>query len=116
MGFEQMPQVAEDPVEDPQKAEEMAKSSGVSIGEVLNIQEGGSYSPIYPMYKSMMGGGGGMMQSGTTTNVAKGADAVKEEVEGKAVWDKLQSKQVTCADLKDDDFDVLADFFMGNMI
>lgn len=47
------------------------------------------------------------------------ADTVQttqDERAGKAVWDKLQSKQVTCKDLKDDDFDVLGDFFMGNMM
>src|SRR3989339_2047081 len=39
-----------------------------------------------------------------------------DEAAGKAVWDKLQNKQVVCKDLKDDDFDVLGDFFMGNMM
>lgn len=39
-----------------------------------------------------------------------------DEVAGKAVWDKLQNKQISCSNLKDDDFDVLGDFFMGNMM
>lgn len=40
----------------------------------------------------------------------------QDEANGKLVWDKLQSKQVTCTDLKDDDFDVLGDYAMGQMV
>ncbi len=40
----------------------------------------------------------------------------QDEAAGKAVWDKLQNKQVTCSQLTDDNFDVLGDFFMGNMV
>lgn len=43
------------------------------------------------------------------------ADTLKEEAEGKDVWDKLQDKQLSCKDLKDEDWEVLGDFFMGNM-
>lgn len=51
------------------------------------------------------------------TDSATGTTSVqKDEAEGKAVWDKLQNKEVTCKDLSDDDFDVLGDFFMGNMM
>jgi hypothetical protein len=39
----------------------------------------------------------------------------QDEAEGKAVWDKLQSKQVDCKNLTDDDYDVLGDYFMGLM-
>lgn len=39
----------------------------------------------------------------------------REEAEGKAVWEKLQAKQTTCADLSDDDFGVLGEYFMGQM-
>lgn len=49
------------------------------------------------------------------TNTAS-TETQKEEAEGKAVWDKLQNKEVVCKDLKDNDFDVLADFFMANMM
>lgn len=44
------------------------------------------------------------------------SSTAQDEAAGKAVWDKLQNKQVICKDLKDDDFDVLGDFFMGNMM
>ncbi len=40
----------------------------------------------------------------------------QEEAEGKAIWEKLQAKQMTCADLSNDDFDVLGDYFMGQMM
>jgi hypothetical protein len=49
------------------------------------------------------------------TNTAS-TETQREEAEGKAIWDKLQNKEVVCKDLKDDDFDVLADFFMANMM
>lgn len=53
---------------------------------------------------------------GTTTSTTDTAQTAQDEAAGKAVWDKLQNKEKTCKDLKDDDFDVLGDFFMGNMI
>lgn len=61
-----------------QKAEEMVKSSGARLGEVLNIQEGGSYSPIYPMYK-MMGGGGGI-GSGENAPIEAGSSLISRSV------------------------------------
>lgn len=48
-----------------------------------------------------------------------GGDASRiaaEEASGKAVWDRLQSKQISCGDLRDDDFEVLGDYFMGLMM
>lgn len=49
-------------------------------------------------------------------DVAMTADGVAaEEAQGKALWDKLQNKQIQCQDLKDADFDVIGDFFMGSM-
>ncbi len=44
------------------------------------------------------------------------SQTAQDEAAGKSVWDRLQNKQITCKDLKDDDFDVLGDFFMGNMM
>ncbi len=55
----------------------------------------------------------GMPKASTSTTMT---ETQQEEAEGKAIWDKLQNKEVTCKDLKDDDFDVLADFFMANMM
>jgi len=51
-----------------------------------------------------------------TSNSQAQIQASQDEAAGRAVWDKLQNSQTTCADLKDDDFDVLGDFFMGNMM
>ena len=50
----------------------------------------------------------------TQQNVESAATA-QDEAEGKAVWDKLQSKQTDCKSLTDDDYDVLGDYFMGLM-
>ncbi len=40
----------------------------------------------------------------------------REETEGKVVWEKLQAKQTTCADLSDDNFGTLGEYFMGQMM
>ena len=40
----------------------------------------------------------------------------REEAEGKIVWDKLQAKQTTCDDLSDEQFGVLGEYFMGQMM
>lgn len=40
----------------------------------------------------------------------------QEEVEGKAIWEKLQTKQIQCKDLKDEDFDILGEYFMGQRV
>jgi len=40
----------------------------------------------------------------------------REEAEGKAVWGELQAKQTTCADLSDDNFGTLGEYFMGQMV
>lgn len=39
-----------------------------------------------------------------------------EEIEGKAMWEKLQAKQTTCDKLSDDDFERLGEYFMGQMV
>ena len=40
---------------------------------------------------------------------------IREEREGKEVWDKLQAKQIECADLSDEEFGVRGEYFMGQM-
>ncbi len=40
---------------------------------------------------------------------------IREEQEGKEVWDKLQAKQVECANLSDEEFGALGEYFMGQM-
>ena len=39
----------------------------------------------------------------------------REEQEGKELWDKLQAKEVACADLNDEQYGVLGEYFMGQM-
>src|SRR3990167_412158 len=39
----------------------------------------------------------------------------REEKEGKELWDKRQVKEVACADLNDEQFGVLGEYFMGTM-
>lgn len=50
------------------------------------------------------------------SNFATDDHTAREEAEGRAIWDKLQAKQVTCADLSDDDFGALGEYFMGQMM
>ncbi len=40
---------------------------------------------------------------------------VREEQEGKEVWDKLQSKELACENLGNKQFGVLGEYFMGQM-
>lgn len=70
-------------------------------------------SPAVVHAQGMMGG---YANPNTTVSPETAATTEKDEAEGKAVWDKLQNKQVSCADLTDDDYDVLGDFFMGSMM
>lgn len=44
------------------------------------------------------------------------SSTAREETEGKAIWDKLQSKQLECKNLTDDNFDVLGEYFMSQSI
>ncbi len=60
--------------------------------------------------------GGFYNQQTTPVDTFAQSQTTKDEAAGKAVWDKLQAKQVTCVDLKDSDFDVLGDYFMGQMM
>src|SRR3990172_9471280 len=54
----------------------------------------------------------GMM--GNTATVSDGHTA-REEAEGKVVLEKLQTKELACKDLSDDNFGVLGEYFMGQM-
>ena len=40
---------------------------------------------------------------------------LREEQEGKELWNKLQAKEVACADLNDEQYGVLGEYFMGQM-
>src|SRR3989338_7661465 len=59
----------------------------------------------------MMGG-----FSNTTVDWSEGVErTAREEQEGKELWNKLQAKEVACADLKDEQYGVLGEYFMGQM-
>lgn len=59
----------------------------------------------------------GMMGTSQTTRATLDeGHAAREEAEGKAVWEKLQAKQTACADLSDDNFGTLGEYFMGQMV
>lgn len=40
----------------------------------------------------------------------------REEQEGKEVWKKFQAKEIVCADLDDEQFGILGEYFMGIMM
>lgn len=41
---------------------------------------------------------------------------LQEEKEGKELWGKLQAKEVTCDNLNDEQYEVLGEYFMGQMM
>jgi len=53
--------------------------------------------------------------TGNNGTVSDGHTA-REEAEGKAAWEKLQIKELTCKDLSDDNFGTLGEYFMGQMM
>lgn len=53
------------------------------------------------------------MMGGTTIS---DDHTLREEAEGKVVWEKLQAKEVSCADLSDENFGTLGEYFMGIMM
>ncbi len=59
----------------------------------------------------------GMMYPATTgVSSEQSNQTAQDEAAGKAIFDKLQAGQVQCSQLTDDDFDVLGDYFMGQMM
>src|SRR3989344_8824225 len=40
----------------------------------------------------------------------------REEAEGEIIWQKLQSKEIVCGDLSDEDFGALGEYYMGQML
>lgn len=50
------------------------------------------------------------------SNVVQDDHTVREEAEGKEVWQKLQSREIECASVSDDAFEVLGEYFMGQMV
>lgn len=58
----------------------------------------------------------GMMAKNNTIVQNNDGHTAREEAEGKIIWEKLQSKELNCKDLSDDDFGVLGEYFMGQMM
>ena len=54
-------------------------------------------------------------QVGTQSTVSSDGHTAREEQEGKEVWEKLQSKQLECKNLTDEQYDSLGEYFMGKM-
>ncbi len=42
-----------------------------------------------------------------------GDDTKKEEAEGRQIWERLQSKEIDCQKLTDNQFEALGEYFMG---
>ncbi len=59
---------------------------------------------------------GMMYPAGTSISPSEATQTAQDEAAGKAIFDKLQAKRVQCSQLTDDDFDVLGDYFMGQMM
>ena len=79
------------------------------IFTILSIVVVGSFAPS--ANAQMMGG---------FSNSSADWDAVvehklREEQEGKELWNKLRAKEVDCADLIDEQYGVLGEYFMGTM-
>jgi putative membrane protein len=60
----------------------------------------------------------GMMDNWTSSSSSGASDdhTAREEQEGKETWEKLQSKQIECNNLTDDDYQALGEYFMGQSI
>ncbi len=65
------------------------------------------FVPKVALSESMMGGSKEAINDNHTA---------REEAEGKAVWEKLQTKQLECKNLTDDNFETLGEYFMGQMM
>lgn len=60
---------------------------------------------------------GGMMRGNfEQSDNEQTSSQAAEEAEGKALYDKLQTKQTTCADLKDGDFELIGEYVMGQQL
>lgn len=65
--------------------------------------------PTLSLAQGMMGGSQSVSQSDD-------GHTVREEAEGKEVWEKLQAEELTCENLTDENFGALGEYFMGQMM
>ena|SRR3990167_4893233 len=52
-------------------------------------------------------------QVGIQSDTSSDGHTAREEAEGKEIWDKIQTKELECKNLTDDNFEVLGEYFMG---
>ena len=57
-----------------------------------------------------------MMGEDNTTVLESNGHTAREEAEGKEVWEKLQTEELKCENLSDDDFGSLGEYYMGQMM
>ena len=57
----------------------------------------------------------GMMDFNNTSTQNDDGHTAREEAEGKEIWGKLQSGELKCEDLSDENFGALGEYFMGQM-
>src|SRR3990172_12257070 len=68
-------------------------------------------TPSLALAQGMMDGWAGLPSSVTSDD-----HTVREEQEGKEIWEKLQVKELECENLTDEQYDSLGEYFMGQSI
>jgi putative membrane protein len=68
-------------------------------------------TPSLALAQGMMDGWAGLPSSVTSDD-----HTVREEQEGKEIWEKLQVKELECKNLTDEQYDSLGEYFMGQSI
>ncbi|TAL63402.1 MAG: hypothetical protein EPN85_00160, partial [Bacteroidetes bacterium] len=60
----------------------------------------------------------GMMNWGNTSSATPSSvsSTAEDEAKGKQIWEQLQSKQTNCSNLKNDNFEILGEYFMGQSV
>lgn len=74
------------------------------------------FSFTFPTFSFAQGMMGNIMGTNSATLQNDDGHTAREEAEGKAVWEKLQAKKLTCKDLTDDNYGALGEYFMGRSI
>ncbi len=88
----------------------MMKISQKLIFSLFTVIAIGSFAPV--ANAQMMGG-----FSNSSADWDKVVEhTLREEQEGKELWNKFQAKEVVCADITDEQFGVLGEYFMGTMM
>ena len=68
-------------------------------------------TPSLALAQGMMGN-----WASSSSLVASDDHTASEEAEGKAIWEKLQAKEIECQNLTNDNYAVLGEYFMGQSI